>query len=229
MRRTIGIALILLLGLTASSQAGWPWFSRPVEDNPAPSPNGAESESGVSNHRWSLTLYGPDHAHQLIEMLACGEACKRAEAVKKLGNRLHADFCSDPAVLTALLNALHCDPSWEVRRAAAWSLLGQNAHVPPALLSLYIQSKIDPHCLVRMRASEALGLLTLGHKGACTELYAKGDRIIKLLKEGHYEPGATGCQILLAQVFTRIAIESQPVMPLQLPAPESLSETVTPQ
>jgi HEAT repeats len=232
MRRTVEITLLVLLGLTGSSQAGWPWFSRPLDDNPAACPNCAEDESGPCDHRWSLTIYGQDHAHQLIEMLACGEACKRAEAVKKLGSRLHADYCSDPAVLTALLNALHCDPSWEVRRAAAGSLLGQNARVEPAILSLYVQSKADPHCLVRTRAAEALALLTLGHKGEYTELYAKGDRIVKALKEAFYEPGATGCQILLAQVFASCAyadLTSFPRMPRRLPAPETLSPSVTPQ
>src|SRR5262249_48847641 len=66
------------------------------------------------------SLCGCDHAHCLIEDLHGCTCCDRIKAAKKLGHRLHADFCACPEVLTALIEAMQCDPCWEVRRQAAW-------------------------------------------------------------------------------------------------------------
>src|SRR5437588_400219 len=84
--------------------------------------------------------------------------CERIKAVKKLGHRLHADFCCDPAVLETLIAALQCDKCWEVRRAAAWAIQSQNARTEEGVLALYIASKLDPHYLVRVAAAEALDI-----------------------------------------------------------------------
>src|SRR5205823_14935245 len=103
--------------------------------------------------RLPLTLCGPEHAQKYIDSLSdCGsDCCVRIKAVKKLGSRLHADFCCNPAVLVALTDALLFDRCWEVRYAAAWALFKQDARTNDAVLALYVSSRIDPHYMVRTR------------------------------------------------------------------------------
>src|SRR5262249_45035680 len=128
------------------------------------------------------SLFGCAHAHQLIDGLHASTCCERIRAAKKLGSRLHADFCTTPEVLPALIGALQCDPCWEVRSAAGWSILMQNARPDQGVLALYIASRLDPHCLVRDRAAEALDILTLGRKECFRDLLQQGDALVKELK-----------------------------------------------
>jgi hypothetical protein len=134
----------------------------------------------------------------LIEELHASTCCERIRAVKKLGHPLHPDFCENPEVLDALIHALQCDPCWEVREAAAWAILKQKARTDQAVLALYIASQLDPHCIVRASAAEALDILTLGHKECFTALLANGDQIIKSLKSSGYKPGSDNCAVLIA-------------------------------
>ncbi len=50
--------------------------------------------------RLPLNLFGDCHVEALIEKLHTGDCCERIEAARKLGNRFHADFCSQPCVLS---------------------------------------------------------------------------------------------------------------------------------
>jgi hypothetical protein len=200
MRHLVGLSLVALLAAAGAANAGLPCLGCQTDCRPIPCQDCPDCNSCPCDHRLPVTLFGPCHAQKFIEELGTGDCCERIKAVKKLGCRLHADFCSDPCVLTALLNALHCDPCYEVREAAAWSLVGQNARVEQAILSLYIQSKIDPHYLVRTKSAEALDILTLCHRPCYKGLYEQGDAIVKALKAAKYKPGQPGCQAILAGV-----------------------------
>ncbi len=151
------------------------------------------------DHRLILcSLFPPSHARQLIKELDCADSCKRIAAVEKLGCRLHADYCLDPAVLDALLHALQCDPCWGVRRHAAWSLMRQNARTDSSVLALYISARLDPHYMVRVRAAEALDILTLGKEACYTELYKAADQLMRVLQAKGYQPGRDCCLITSA-------------------------------
>jgi hypothetical protein len=152
--------------------------------------------------------------------LCNGDCCDRIRAARKLGSRLHADYCSDPCVLNALIGALQCDKCWEVRRAAAWALLGQKATTDEALLALYVASKIDPHYLVRVRAAEALDILTLCHKACYKALYESGDKLIKELKAAKWAPGGPNCRVQFAGACAGCGI------PLTTPVPAPTGEPI---
>lgn len=132
----------------------------------------------------------------LIEqLLRCPNFQGRKKAAEKLGCRWHADFCQTPAVLPALIAALHCDACWEVRRAAATSIRQQNARTPSALLALYIASKLDPHYLVRERANESIDILLVLQRPCYKQLFKGADELIKKLR-GKYKPGSQDCQAI---------------------------------
>jgi len=187
-RRLLILALPAVLVLAASARAGLPCGKcqtrciEPPEDCPnCPCP---------CEKRLKLCPFDKGHANKYIEKLNCEETCcVRIKAVKKLGSRLHADFCDDPEVLEALISALFYDPCWLVRRAAAWSIYGQRAYTDEALLALYISSKLDPHNLVRARAAEAIDLLTLCRHKCYKDLYAFGDKVIVELRAKKFVPG----------------------------------------
>lgn len=134
--------------------------------------------------------------HVWIErLLRCSNAQARCKAAEKLGCRWHADFCQTPEVLTALIAALHCDACWQVRRAAATSLRQQDARTPPAILALYLASRLDPHYLVRERANESYEILLLVQRPCYKQLLKDADELIKKLR-GKYKPGSHDCQTL---------------------------------
>src|SRR5579871_5841795 len=136
--------------------------------------------------------------YALIEhLLLCPNSQARKNAAEKLGCRWHADFCQTPEVLSALIAALHDDACWEVRRAAATSLRQQNARTPPALLALYIASKLDPHYLVRERANESIDILLVLQRPCYKELFKEADKLVGKLR-GKYKPGSQDMQNLYA-------------------------------
>lgn len=128
-------------------------------------------------------------------LLRCANAEARKHAAEKLGCRLCADFCRTPQVLTALIAALHCDPCWEVRRAAATAIRSQNARTPQAILALYIASRLDPHYLVRERANESIDVLLVLQRPCYKRLFKDADELITELGE-KYKPGSHDCQKL---------------------------------
>jgi hypothetical protein len=138
----------------------------------------------------------PEHVRKLIDELCSDCCCDRIRAAEKLGSRLHADFCCDPEVLSALAHALQCDGCWEVRKAAAWSIARQKARTDLGVMSLYLASKLDPHFLVRDAATDALAVLLVCRRDCFKDLFARADELIKSLR-GKYKPGSPDCVHLL--------------------------------
>ena len=202
MRQTLTCAVLALLGLVSAGRGGEPCkdckdckdFCKPVPPSVCP------DCTPPCEHRICLCVFSTGHTEKLIDGLSAECCCERIKAVKKLGCRLHADFCQCPDVLTALITALLCDPCWEVRRAAAWSLMGQGAYTEEALLALYISSKLDPHYMVRARAAEALDILTLCRLACYRSLFRYADNLIKGLQAAKFTPGKDKCRIVFNEV-----------------------------
>jgi hypothetical protein len=144
------------------------------------------------------TLFGPEYAHGLIDKLHSPNSCVRLKAVKMLGCRLYANYCTEPEVLDALVGALVGDSCWEVRRAAAWAILTQKGRTETGVLALYVSSKMDPHYMVRSRAAEALDILTLCRDRDYKQLYRSADVLIGQLRALDYKPGTADCHTQLA-------------------------------
>lgn len=212
MRRIFAIALLGLLGLAAQSRAGC--LSCGLHNGccpgctPIPCPE--QCDCGCPcGHRLHLNFC--DHSCEYIATLQdCNSnCCDRIKAAEKLGCRLHADFCTDPGIAEALIAALQCDPCWEVRKAAAWSLMLQNARTEDVVLALYVASKVDYHYMVRATAAEALDILTVCCKPCYVELLKAGDVIAKELKARKYKAGMDACCGVVAEAFAagRLAYE----------------------
>ncbi len=195
MRAIAGVLILVLVG-SVVGRADEPCSVCRSRCTVPPPPRCPDCSTDACDHRLILCgLRSPDHASRLLEALASEDFCKRRNAVEKLGHRLHADICSQPAVLDALLQSLQCDKCWEVRRAAAWSLFEQKARTEAVVLALYISSRIDPHYMVRIRSAEALDLLTLGKRECYTETYKAADQLLRVLKSKGYQPGRDCCVI----------------------------------
>jgi hypothetical protein len=195
MKRNFLLALATLLGLSLPAFAGWLHSCEPhcITPPPADCP-----DCGCPcDHRLHLAI---GDAQKLIDKLACGEcAVDRIKAAKKLGCRLHADFCTCPEVADALVRALQNDPCWIVRREAAWALAMQGARTEPVVLALYLAARLDHHYMVRDRAAEALDILTVCRRDCYTDLFARADvLIVELRKGGLYKPGCNELSVALA-------------------------------
>jgi hypothetical protein len=196
MKRFIFLSISLLMGMSSLSFAGSFCLGCKERCTVPPEPSCPDCTCPCDQFRLG-SLYGCEHVKCLIEELHSGSCCDRIKAAKKLGHRLHADFCSNPEVLPALISALQCDACFEVRKAAAWSIMLQNARTEQGVLALYISSKLDPHLMVRDRAAEALDILLVGGKKACFKaVFENGDQLIKSLKKSGYKPGTENCQII---------------------------------
>ena len=219
MRRILPLALLGLLALAAPSRAGClgglfgtgccpPCTPIPCQE-PCNCPCPCEN-------RMHLNVF--DHSEEYIATLqsvgctgtsgcascgSCGECgsncCERIKAAEKLGSRLHADFCCNPCVLEALIGAMQCDPCWEVRKAASWSIILQGARTEQGVLALYISSKTDPHYMVRMTAASALDILTVCCGPCYVELFKHADDLIKELKKKGYKPGSDNCRVIFGE------------------------------
>jgi hypothetical protein len=198
MKRIMIFSITVLLGMSTTTWAGGFCLGCKERCTTPPPPSCPDCTCPCDQLRLP-TLYGCEHVKCLIEDLHGATCCDRIKAVKKLGHRLHADFCSNPEVLAALIDALQCDPCFEVRKAAAWSIMLQNARTEQGILALYISSRLDPHVLVRDRAAEALDILLVGDKKACFKgVFESGDELVKSLKKSGYKPGTENCQIIFA-------------------------------
>jgi len=202
MKRILCLAAAALLGGATTSLAGpfacWN-FGVHCICPPPPSCPDCTAPCGEGFHHSSCRK--SEHAHNLINQLSCECCCDRIKAAEKLGCRLHADFCCDPEVLSALAHALLCDSCWEVRKAAAWSIAGQKARTDLGVLALYLASKLDPHYMVRDAANDALTQLLVCRRECFHCLFERGDAIAKGLK-GHYKPGSPECCHLLEDCLT---------------------------
>lgn len=198
MKRFMILSVTVLMGLSSVSYAGGFCLGCKERCTEPPPPSCPDCTCPCDKLRLG-SVYGCEHAKCLIEDLHSETCCDRIKAAKKLGHRLHADFCANPEILAALISALQCDPCFEVRKAAAWSIMLQNARTEQGVLALYISSKLDPHLMVRDRAAEALDILLVGGKKACFKgVFESGDQLIKSLKQSGYKPGTENCQIIFA-------------------------------
>jgi hypothetical protein len=201
MKRLFSLTLAALFGLAATAMAG-PFAAHCCQPQCiTPPPPNCPDCSCPCDHGLHITLGGCEHVQKLLEDLHACTCCERIRAVKKLGHHLHADFCNNPEVLDALINALQCDPCWEVRDAAAWAILGQKARTEKAVLALYIASKLDPHYIVRTDAADALDILTLGYKECFTDTIASAGQLISDLKKSGYKPGSANCSVIIGSAL----------------------------
>jgi hypothetical protein len=195
MRRAIAVAFVALCAAAGPGRAGTDAPCCNGKYVTPPPPPCLDCSCPCDKHRLAVfTLFCPEHVVALLDELRCDNPRQRLKVVKKLGCRLHADFCAEPEVLDALVGALLCDGCWEVRRAAAWSILGQKARTETGVLALYLSSKIDPHYQVRARAAEALDILTVCRKPCFKGLYESADVLVGQLRTLGYQPGAAGCR-----------------------------------
>ncbi len=245
MRRIFPFALLGLMALAAPSRAGCPLGGCCPDCKPIPCVPPCDCGPPCENRR-SMVLF--DDSQESIATLqsvgctgpagcgscgGCGDGgsncCERIKAAEKLGSRFHADFCCNPAVLEALVGALQCDPCWEVRHAAAWSIMLQGARTEEGVLALYIASKTDPHYLVRAKAAEALGILTVCCGPCYADLYKRADDLIKQLKAKGYKPGSANCRVAFGEACAAwglpaaqlIAPPAAPSAPMQPAKPEA--------
>jgi hypothetical protein len=220
MKRTFGLTVIALFSLATSAWSSCFLCLHCGVHCMVPPPPNCPDCSCPCDHRLNLCpQWKSEHAQKLIDELQTCDCCERIHAVKKLGHRLHADFCNDPCVLEVLISSLQCDTCWEVRRAAAWGIQGQNARTEQGVLALYIASKLDPHYLVRVAATEALDILTIAHRECFTETLKQGDDLIKQLKAQGYKPGSDNCKVILGTACAGCGIlHGQPAIS---PAPDS--------
>jgi HEAT repeats len=166
--------------------------------------------TGPCEHRLHLcTCHQQASAQKLIEQLSSACTCDRLHAAEKLGCRLHADFCCTPEILGALVHALQCDPCWEVRKAAAWSIAYQGARVDAGVMALYLASKLDPHYLVRDAATDALGVVLIGRGECFRDTFARADALIKTFPGGRYKPGTPEC-LHLAEACAGVVARTAP-------------------
>lgn len=236
MKRLFALTLVALFSMTASAWSGGFLCGLHCKEHcMVPPPPNCPDCSCPCDHRFNLCPeWKSAHAQKLIEELDACCCCDRIKTVRKLGHRFHADFCNDPCVLDTLIASLQCDKCWEVRREAAWGIQKQNARTEQGVLALYISSKLDPHYLVRVAATEALDILTIAHRECFTETLKSGDELIKELKKQGYKPGSDNCRVILGALCGGCGIEhgappaSVPANPEPIPAPKTPAANVKP-
>ena len=227
MKRVFGIALVGLVGWTAAAGAsGMCWMNHGVHCICPPPPDCPDC-SCPCEHRLHIPGTGK-RAHEYVAELSSDCCCDRIRAAHKLGSRLHADFCCNPEILDALIHAALCDPCWEVRKTAAWSIALQRARVDTAVLALYLLSRTDPHYMVRDKARDSLDVLLVCRRECFTNLFNRVDELMKdkevkkLLAEKENKPGRAGCMVLYNLALsgacgpTAVTYHAEPV-PAQLP------------
>jgi hypothetical protein len=225
MKRLFLLTVTALLGLATSAWAGG-FLCLSCGDHcmVPPPPRCPDCRCPCEHGLHFCSQWQCDHARKLMDELASCDCCERIKTVKKLGHRLHADFCCDPSVLETLIATLQCDKCWEVRRAAAWAIQHQNARTEQGVLALYIASKLDGHYLVRVAAAEALDILTIKNPECFADTLKGGDDLVKQLKKQGYKPGSDNCRVALGSCCGTTAPSAPapgtPVKPEPLPLPK---------
>jgi hypothetical protein len=219
MKRHLWLSAGAMLALTTLAWAGGPLcLNHGIHCITPPCPDCPDCSGPCERGHHHCSCRKSERAHQLIEQLQAECCCDRIRAAAKLGCRLHADFCCDPEVLTALAHALQCDPCWEVRKTAAWSIAFQKGRTELGVLSLYLASKLDPHFLVRDAATDALAVLLVCRRDCFKDTFARGDALIKELK-GKYKPGTAECLRLFDECCAVSAVQISPVTPVPAAQP----------
>jgi hypothetical protein len=222
MKRTLYLIASALIGLLAANV-------RAAELDPTPGCDGWSCGDPCGKLRLG-PVFGPEHTQRLIDQANSKSEKARITAVRKLGCQLHADFCKNPEVLNALTHALSCDPRWEVRWEAVWSIAGQGACVPEAVFALYLASRLEKHYMVRADAERALQTLTAHCKSGCQDLYHAADALLPHLG-CDYDPAKGKCVDLIAAFHNchwagaellpaNPAIETRSSKPEPIPAPK---------
>lgn len=200
MQRILILSVLVLAGTTERGWSGpFPCLNCGVHCITPPCPKCPDCSGPCNCLRDHLWPWQDCLSRKHVEDLQQGDCCCRICAARMLGCRLDANICCQPEVLQALNEALLCDPCWEVRRAAAWSLKRQDARIESTILMLYVSSKLDPHFLVRDRATEALDILMRCRKDCYKDLLAHADVLIKELRKKKYKPGSENCRIVFAE------------------------------
>jgi hypothetical protein len=196
MKRLFCLSVAALLGWTVMASAA-PILCHRDYCRETPAPNCQDCSEPCCNG-WHLgASWKEGRVHKLVCDLQACDCCTRIRAAKHLGMRLNGNFCCNHDLLPALLHALLCDPCWEVRQAAAWSIAMQGARTQVAVVALYVSSKLDRHYLVRDRAREALDILTLCRTECYKELYRAADALIGQLRSRGIRPGVDNCLTIL--------------------------------
>ncbi len=106
----------------------------------------------------------------------------------------------------------------------------QNARTDATVLAIYLSSKLDPHYMVRTRASEALDILTVGKQECYEELYKAANALIGVLRVRGYRPGRDCCAITSATALSPgggLSIATTlPATPSEAESPSDESEKV---
>jgi hypothetical protein len=222
MKRVFLFSSIAVLGLTLSAWGAGLSCSNCGEHCIEPPPADCPDCGCPCAHR-HCWLSNCAHAQKLVGELASGEcAHERVRAARKLGCRLHADFCCTPEVLDALIRALQNDSCWEVRRAAAWSIAMQGARTDAAVLALYLAARLDHHYMVRDGALEALDVLLVCRRDCFKDLFARADVLaVELRKGGFYKPGCNELNIAFSGACTHADVQPMPATATELIAPPS--------
>jgi hypothetical protein len=213
MKRTLWLSAAVLLGWMTSSPAG-AWCRKCCGDHckDQPPPNNPNCCEPCDHGHHHCSCKKSTRAQKLIDDLCAEDCCTRIHAAKKLGHRCHADYCCNPEVLTALVKALLSDSCWEVRRAAAWSLAGQNARTEYALVALYVSSRTDAHYMVRARAAEAIDLLIICRKECYKRLFDATDALVTQLQIEKVRPGRDKADLIINGLDACCSAVDAPVM-----------------
>src|SRR5438270_6227392 len=106
MKRSFGLAAALLLAWSASAGAWFFCCNKGIHCIEPPPPPEVDCGNRCDKHHCHCPQWKSAHAHQLLEDLCHGDCCcERIKAAKKLGCRLHADFCCDCDILPGLVTA----------------------------------------------------------------------------------------------------------------------------
>jgi hypothetical protein len=88
----------------------------------------------------------------------------------------------------------------------------QKARTPHGVLALYLASKLDPHFLVRTKATEALDILVICRRDCFKDVFSIGDELVKKLR-GKYKPGADDCGIVFDECCASIGMTAGAATP----------------
>ncbi len=196
MKALCPFAVVALVGWAGTASAG-PFCCKGDHCKPIPETSCTDCGEPVCKCK-HCSAKKAEKCHHLIEELCADTCCERIKAAKKLGCRLHANWCCCDELVPALVHALLCDTCWEVREAAGWSLAKQGARTEYVVEALYLSSKLDHHYMVRAGSAEALDLLILCRKDCYKDLFCYADKLVGRFRKFKVRPGDGKCDLIIA-------------------------------